>query len=177
MFPDRLETARLVLRPAGPADAQALFDEYTADPQVSRFLTWRPHRDVGDTIAYLEACAEAREAGRACTYLLTSRSDGQILGALDLRLEAPFRLGFGYVLARRHWRQGYMSEALGEALRWAAAQDGIWRVWAFCDVENIASARTMEKCGLRFEGVLHRWFLHPNIGPEPRDCRAYAWCR
>jgi len=48
---------------------------------------------------------------------------------------------------------------------------------AVCDVENIASARVMEKAGLSREGVLRRWLVHPNLGPEPRDCYGYARVR
>ncbi len=51
-FPESFETARLVLRQAELADAGALFAEYTADPAVSRFLTWRPHRAARDCRAY-----------------------------------------------------------------------------------------------------------------------------
>ena len=48
------------------------------------------------------------------------------------------------------------------------------RAAAICDIDNQASARVMEKAGMNFEGVLRRHTLHPNIAPEPRDCRMYA---
>jgi [ribosomal protein S5]-alanine N-acetyltransferase len=47
-------------------------------------------------------------------------------------------------------------------------------VWAVCDVENAASARVLEKAGMRREGVLRRWAMHPNMGEEPRDSFCYA---
>ena len=28
-----------------------------------------------------------------------------------------------------------------------------------------------------FEGILRRYFVHPNLSPEPRDCRLYAKVR
>lgn len=176
-FPTSFATARLRLRRACLADAPALFEAYTADPEVSRFLTWTPHCAVADTEAYLRSVVAAAEAGRAATFLLARAGDPRPIGAVDLRQETPFRLGVGYVLARAHWGQGLMSEVLGEVLRWAAGEPGIWRVWSFCDVENIGSARVMEHAGMAFEGVLRRWFVHPNIGAAPRDCRAYAWVR
>ena len=37
---------------------------------------------------------------------------------------------------------------------WALAQPGIWRIGDFVDVENVASARVMEKSGLQREGLL-----------------------
>jgi len=44
MFPDGFRTARLALRPIAPQDAGPIFDTYAQDPEVTRFLTWRPHR-------------------------------------------------------------------------------------------------------------------------------------
>lgn len=67
-----------------------------------------------------------------------------------------------------------MPEALRALTDWALAQPGIWRAVATCDVENRASARVMEKAGMRCEGVLRRHTIHPNLQPEPRDCRLYA---
>ena len=53
----------------------------------------------------------------------------------------------------------------------------MYRVWAVCDVDNVASARVLEKAGMSFEGILRRYQIHPNIGPEPRDARCYARMR
>lgn len=176
-FPKSFETPRLLLREAQVADAPTIYREYATDPEVTRFLTWTPHRSPDDTVTYLQSCLASRAAGTANTYLITRRTDTQVLGAFDLRRETPFRLGFGYVLARTHWRQGIMSETLGDVLRWCKDQPALWRVWSFCDADNLASARTMEKSGMAFEGMLQRWFMHPNISTDPRNCRVYAWCR
>lgn len=174
--PPHLATPRLVLRPAQPDDAAALFRAYTADPEVARFMTWRPHRSVEETQAYLHACADQWAAGTRFTYLLEETGQTGPIGAIDLR---PGGTGadFGYVLARAAWGRGLMPEALRALGAWALAQPGIWRASATCDVENRASARVMEKAGMRFEGVLRRHTVHPNLQPEPRDCRLYARVR
>ncbi|WP_171070191.1 GNAT family N-acetyltransferase [Methylobacterium terricola] len=171
--PHRLATARLVLRPAQPADAAALFSAYTADPQVARFMIWRPHRAVEETQAYLRACAEQWAAGTCFTDLLEEADRAGPIGAIALR-PAGTSADFGYVLARAAWGRGLMPEALQALSGWALAQEGIWRTFATCDVANQASARVMEKARMRFEGVLRRHTVHPNIQPEPRDCRLYA---
>ena len=49
-----------------------------------------------------------------------------------------------------------------------------FRVQAFCDVENSQSQRALEKAGLRREGRLERWVVHPNVSAEPRACFMYA---
>ena len=50
-----LKTERLVLRKVEPGDAQAMFDAYANDPQVTKFLSWSPHGDVKNTRALLES--------------------------------------------------------------------------------------------------------------------------
>jgi RimJ/RimL family protein N-acetyltransferase len=80
----------------------------------------------------------------------------------------------GYVLVPRLWRRGLMSEAVAGLVKWALAQPEIYRIWAVCDVENVASARLLESVGMQLEGTLRRWLVHPNVGDLPRDCLCYA---
>ena len=68
------------------------------------------------------------------------------------------------------WPYNAKSGKVAQGVNWALAQPEIFRAWAFCDVENPASARVMEKAGLVREGILRRWHVAPTIGPEPRDC-------
>jgi RimJ/RimL family protein N-acetyltransferase len=70
-----------------------------------------------------------------------------------------------------------MTEALIEVVHWALRQPAIFRIGAVCDVENIGSARVMEKARLLREGVLRRWLVHPNIRDKSRDCFSYARVR
>jgi RimJ/RimL family protein N-acetyltransferase len=171
MFPNIFQTARLILRPIASADARRIFDGYAQDPDVTRFLTWRPHTRIEQTEAYVARCIEA-DSSR--TYVLTKRSNGKLIGAFDLRNSGRFRVGCGYVLAQSSWGQGLMTEALTEVVCWALSQPDIWRIGDVCDVENHASARVMEKAGLTCEGVARRWIMHPNVSDEPRDCFSYA---
>jgi [ribosomal protein S5]-alanine N-acetyltransferase len=70
-----------------------------------------------------------------------------------------------------------MTEALTEIARWALNRDDIWRIGGVCDVENLASARVMEKVGMTRDGLLRRWIMHPNVSDEPRDCFSFAKIR
>ena len=67
-----------------------------------------------------------------------------------------------------------MTEVLATVVDWAMCQPAVWRIGDVCDVENLASARVIEKAGLAREGILRRWNIHPNLGSEPRDCFSYA---
>ena len=176
MLPDTFHTPRLILRPIAREDAGAIFESYAQDATVTRFLTWRPHRSRSDTEAYVAQCI-ATPPCVSRTYVLTNRNAGDLRGAFDLRRAAPHRLHFGYVLARTWWGQGLMTEVLAEVVTWALKQPSVFRISAVCDVENIGSARVMEKAGLVREGLLRRWLMHPNVSDEPRDCFSYARVR
>jgi len=176
MLPDSFETARLWLRPVAVEDADAIFGTYAQDEEVVRYLIWRPHRNLSETQAYVKRCiATPPEVER--TYMLVSREDNLVRGAFALRQRAPHRLDCGYVLARRWWRQGLMTEVLTEVTAWALHQGSVFRIGAVCDVDNVGSARLLEKSGFVREGLLRRWLVHPNISDEPRDCYSYARVR
>ncbi len=68
-----------------------------------------------------------------------------------------------------------MTEALRSLLDWLLAHPCIHRVSAICDVDNAASARLLENCGLHRLGLLRERAVFPNISDQPRDC--YSFCR
>ena len=175
-WPEFLATDRLLLRPPIDADAETIFATYTQDPEVTRYLMWRPHRHMADAQEYLRRCHDGWTTGAVLTWMLTHRADQRVLGAIALRLDGH-KAALGYVLARAWWGQGLMPEAGRALLTHAAQLDGLHRVWAVCDVDNHASARVMEKIGMVREGVLRRWIIHPNVSPTPRDALCYAWIR
>jgi len=171
--PHRLDTERLILRPASVDDAPAIFEAYARDPEVTRYLIWRPHETIDDTRTFLRSCEAAWESGSAYAWVLALRSNERVIGMIDLRPQTH-HAEIGYVLARPYWRHGYMSEALRAVVTCALAQPEVYRVWAVCDVDNAASARLLEGVGFRYEGILRRWSVHPNASEEPRDCLCYA---
>ncbi len=172
--PREFATDRLRLRKPSPDDAQALFEAYTQDEDVVRFLTWKPHASIDDTRAFLQWCDARWAQGEVFPYVIELR-DGTAgpVGMIDLR-RAQHTADFGYVLARPFWGKGIVAEALKALVDWSLAQPDIWRATAFCDAENPASARVMEKAGMRYEGLLRRYFVHPNVSAAPRDCTLYA---
>lgn len=92
---------------------------------------------------------------------------------IDIRPQ-DCRVELGFVLAQAHWGKGLMSEAISIIALTSLGKPAIYRVQATCDAENTASARAMEKAGLRYEGVLRRYIVHPNVSLEPRDSLLYA---
>ena len=168
-----METERLLLRPIGVEDSAAVFETYANDPQITRFATWVPHATVAETQRYLQACEIAWREGTAFPWAILRKSDGKLIGSAELRID-DHKAEIGYLIARSLWGQGYASEAARALVDWAFAQPDIFRVWATCDAENLASARVLEKAGLVFEGRIQRWLRRPGLHGAPRDVLFYA---
>lgn len=168
-----IELDRLILRPPAEADAPAIYRNWASDPEVTRYLVWAPHSSVEDTLAFVRFVEGSWRNGSEHTWLICHRIDGGPIGSISLR-KAGTRAGLGYALARAQWGQGLMVEAARKVVALALADPAIREVGAFCDVENTASARVLEKLGMTRQELLKRWLVHPTISPEPRDCYFYA---
>jgi ribosomal-protein-alanine N-acetyltransferase len=155
------------------ADAEPILRQYAQDPEVTQYVSWRAHENIDETRAYIRMCLLAWDVGKAFHWVIECAEDNQLMGMIIARVDAG-KWEMGYVLARKYWGKGYMTEALRGLIAWALKQKEIYRIWAVCDVDNAASARVMEKVGMQREGVLRRWSIHPNISPEPRDSYCYA---
>jgi RimJ/RimL family protein N-acetyltransferase len=175
-IPHEMRTHRLLLRPPGEADAQRMFERYSADPEVCRYLSWAPHRNVDETVNYLRTALAGMADGTREVRLIFDRESGELLGSVGGVIQ-EHRVQFGYCLARDAWGRGYATEAARAFVAAAMNEPAIWRVQAFCDVENRASARVLEKSGLSLEGTLKRYLALPNVSPEPRDMLCYAKVR
>lgn len=175
-LPATIHTPRLVLRLPRLDDAPAIFHGYAQDPDVTRYLTWQPHRSIQDTEAIVRNIVADAATATQHTWAIADADDA-LLGMITLRHPTDYKAEVGYVLARQAWGRGYMPEALRAVIAAAWTVPTMFRVWAVCDVDNPQSARVMEKVGMVREGLLQRWTLHPNVSPEPRDVWCYAITR
>jgi RimJ/RimL family protein N-acetyltransferase len=173
--PEEFATERLLLRKPRSEDAPLIFSAYARDPEVVRYLTFLPHREIREAEEAVSRFLENWRTGKSYCWLIFRRESGELLGAISARQDQG--INFGYALARRFWGQGIMSEAVTAVVDWAFSAPGIFRVWAVCDLENVASARLLERNGFHQEGILRKWSLHPNVSDVPRDCFCYAKTR
>lgn len=170
--PEGFCTGRLSAHIPRAEHAGEAFHAYAADPVVTRFLAWKTYEHVAPLADFFTGLADTWAAGPGgahYAWLLRDRTTNELVGSIGLMPEGR-KVSCGYVFARARWGRGYATEALRWVVEWALKQPQIQRVWAYCDVENPASARVMEKAGLEREGVLRRWHACPNIGPDLRDC-------
>jgi [ribosomal protein S5]-alanine N-acetyltransferase len=87
MLQATITTQRLLLRQSLVADAEAIFRAYAQDPEVTRYLIWRPHPDIETTRAFLQRCVADLAHGTHPTWVITMRDDADaVVGMISLQL-------------------------------------------------------------------------------------------
>jgi RimJ/RimL family protein N-acetyltransferase len=173
--PEHIKTQRLRMRHPRLSDAPAIF-EYASDPEVTRYMDWPTHTSVQTAVDFVQGCLVRLTERTELTWALTVPPEDRTIGVISCRMHGH-SVDFGYALNRDYWRRGLATEATRAIVEWVSNLEDVYRVWATCDVENVASARVLEKAGLSREGVLRCWSIKPNIGPRPRDAFVYAKVR
>lgn len=176
-LPAEFETRHYILRRVKVDDAETIFDSYASDATVTRFLRWKPHANAADTAAFLKLAVSEWDQGRGFPVVAFHRQQpDDLIGMFHPRL-IGHRLNYGYVLRASAWSKGCASEVMIWLVGHALSHPSVFRSEAFCDVDNLASARVLEKVGMTREGILRRYAMHPNISGEPRDCFIYSKVR
>lgn len=171
MADDILAGPRIALRPPRLDDADALFARVTSDAEVTRFLPWRPHPNVDETRRVI---TQLFNVGDDHTWAIVMRDTDEVIGQCGYRRRQAHAVELGYCLGRQWWGRGLMSETLRVVIEMFARDPRIYRVSAACHVDNVRSARALERSGLALEGRLARYAVLPNLSPEPQDCLLYA---
>ena len=160
-----LTSPRLVLRETADRDAEAIF-EMESDPVAMRYWSRPPMRDISEAIAAIERAKGYFPARDALRWSITRPAEDRMLGHVSLFnfSEQSARADIGYGLARRHWGQGFMNEALAAVIDYAFGPLGLRRLEADIDPRNLASVRALERLGFLHEGLLReRWQVADEI--------------
>jgi len=164
-FPERLETARLLLRPLTDDDAHALYAIF-GDPQVMRYWSGPAWTSPAQARKLVAADAEGRAARTHARWGIVRRADGALIGHCTLfnRSDVCRRAEIGYALAAAAQGRGCMHEALSALIADAWQRLDLNRIEADIDPRNTGSARTLERLGFRLEGLLReRWIVNGEV--------------
>ena len=142
-----LETKRLLLRPLTVDDADAVF-VWTSDPEVNRYMSYPLHTDLEMTRQWLRSVEAAKEG--YYDFGFVRRSDGLLIGTGGVYDNGDGSWKFGYNLRRDCWGLGYATEAAKALIAFARKEFGSKVFVSSHAVDNPASGRVMEKCGLTF---------------------------
>ncbi len=145
-----LETERLILRPLTSEDAEEAF-VWCSDERVNRFMPYNLNTTVDETLYWINEIIPNDEGNYNWGIVL--KENGLLIGSCSI---GPDKLehigwGFGYNIRYDYWNKGLTTEATKKMIEYAHNVHGVKIIVADHAVNNPASGRVMEKCGLKFD--------------------------
>jgi RimJ/RimL family protein N-acetyltransferase len=156
IFPT-LETARLMLRGLETSDVDTLH-RLSNHHEVSANLSDMPYpypREAAEGL--VKAMRELGSRGETYGFAITPKSrntNDTLAGMIYLILEAAHqRAELIYWLGREYWNRGYATEAAQRVLTFGFEELKLNRIHASYFTHNPASARVLQKIGMKYEGI------------------------
>ena len=154
-----IETKRTILRSFTLDDAEDVF-EYASDSIVTKYLTWETHKDMEETINVIKIFYLNDN-----TFCIELKDEKKCIGAIELRPKENI-FSFGYVLNRKYWNHGIMTEVLQKMMEISFEKLGAKVFEGSYYVGNEASCTVMKKCGMIYQGVKRKFECKGNIFTE-----------
>ncbi len=150
-----IETKRLVLRRFLVDDAEAMFNNWASDEEVTKYLTWPTHKDIDNTKKTIAYWVEQYKKDNFYNWCIALKETGEIIGSIGSTVvqEEMECIPLGYCMSKRYWNNGIMTEALDAVIKFFFGEVKANRIEACHHLENIASGKVMQKCGLGYEGI------------------------
>ncbi len=159
------ETERLIVRNWQDSDRPAFY-QMSADPDVMAF--YPNPLTVQECDNWLNKVSELTDKNGYSFWACQLKSTGEFIGFVGLN-KPDYQLPFspcteiGWRLAKKHWKNGYASEAATYCLGYAFKKLGLTEVVSFAVKSNVNSIKVMERIGMV---NMHANFIHPDIELE-----------
>ncbi|MEV0177309.1 GNAT family N-acetyltransferase [Streptomyces sp. NPDC050803] len=167
MEPVTLTTGRLIMRTVGPQDTDTIY-EAVQDPDIQRWTTMpSPYLHEHARSFTDQLVPEGWRNGSMFTWGLFLPEGEDLVGMLGLTMRSMSEAEIGFWAAKEHRGNGYVTEAVLTASRWAFVHLAIDRVEWRAEVGNAPSRAVAEHTGFTLEGTLRSALLNQGVR---RDC-------
>ncbi len=170
---ENLETARLFLRCIEKRDVQDLYDNVLCDNRVAEFLMWKAVSNLEEARKCVKRWIRRNKKKDIFNrWVIVEKESTKVIGYIGAFCynKISKSISVGYTLGYNYWGKGYATEVLNELITYLfnKAPISINKIEGQCAVDNIASAKVMEKCGMRKEGIIMQ-ALKTNCGLKMRS--------
>ena len=145
-----LETERLTLRELREDDAEEVFKNWTSDDEVSKYVRWVKHKSIEETKEYIKFEIERCKEKDYYNWGIVLKESKELIGAIGAFPSEDERIEIGYNISKKHWRNGYTTEAAKKVVEYLNKEIGIKRFRCGHAVLNPASGAVMRKVGFKF---------------------------
>lgn len=169
-----IETERLFLRRLREDDARRMFECWTSDPEVPKYMTWKAHESIDATKQILDSWLKAYNEPDCFRWGIELKSEKQLIGMIDVVEYVEGEPVVGYCSGRAYWGNGYMTEAFKAVIR-EIFDSGYDSIFIEAVDNNIGSNHVILKSGFTLIGSEVRKLSDAN--PIVVRINAYRLCR
>lgn len=178
-----LITERLIMRDFVESDWETVL-AYQQDPLYLRYNEWMS-RTPAEVRGFVKMFLDHQQQipRFKFQFAITLKTTGRLIGNCGVRrTSAEAReADIGYELHPAHWGNGYATEAARAVMTFGFTHMDLERIGAWCVADNLASARVLEKLGMRLEERVRkhqyfkgRWWDRLSYGITHEEWRAQA---
>lgn len=152
-----LETSRLVLRPFLVDDAQAMYNNWASDADVTKYLMWPKHDNVEVSQNVLHDWVPRYTESDYYNWAITLKENVDIpIGSIGVihNDDKTKMVHIGYCIGKSWWNKGITSETLSAVIHYLFKKVEVNRIESRHDTRNPNSGKVMLKCGLKQEGLM-----------------------
>lgn len=174
--PVSFKTARLEIRRGEPSDAEPLFHNYTGSVEASRYLQRPPHASIAQTETFLRTWSmEAIDAPiQGVAWVVEERVNPGAIGVVVVIFASQGVAELHFGIAPTRWNEGIATEACSPVLAWLQTDWTVSAIESYCDPENVASARVLEKLSFLPVPGRVRVAQLPALVPSLRRMQVYS---
>lgn len=169
---EELKTLQLNLRRIRREDA-ARFFAFAGSETVTRYMFWKPHKDIEESAASIEKTLSRYESGNCWRWGIALKKTDDLVGIIDLLgiNETDGSCTFAYMITEKFWGRGFATEALSAVLGFAFERLELETVWGEHFAPNGASGAVMRKAGMRYNGTVQgKYEKNGEIFDAPQYC-------
>lgn len=155
----RIETERLVLRRFTLDDADAMFQNWASDSEVTKYLMWPTHANRNVSMDVLKEWVPCYEKEDYYQWAIVIKEEGPApIGSIAVvqQDDRTSKVHIGYCIGQKWWHQGITSEALNAVIHYLFDRVGVNRIESRHDPRNPHSGNVMKKCGMNYEGTMRQ---------------------
>lgn len=171
---ETLETERIILRKFNFEDLNDMYTNWASDDEVTRYLTWPTHENRETTFKILDSWISKYSEQEYYQWAITLKEYGKVIGSISLMNinNENKSCEIGYCIGRNYWNKGITTEAFKQLIEFAFMKIGFKKIIGKHFIENIASGRVMQKCGMGYVGILEKAIV--NSKGHLCDCKEYS---
>lgn len=166
------QLGRFLIRDFTPWDGGRLF-RMTGDPVVTKYMGFRTHENPEQAARLLETYGSSPTRWQA---VCVDFDPSDVIGMFGLEVRGH-SAALTIMFRNDRKARGAGRELSVPLVQWIFTHPQVWRVWAYCHVDNVPVQRVLERMGAVREGLMRRFEMFPNISDEPQDCYLYAIAR